>query len=229
MNIFASKYKYKKIQFTMKLTRIIPVVAIAAIAMLASCKSGNKNANEAAEQTAATETTTATPAKSAEEIALESATTLKGWIKAIEGDIVTIVDANGNETKVQVVNAYDELIEGAPIEVKYIDENGSKKTATGDNKSLSLSQNYKKLLGKWTTEGDKIFFELRKNGKVKATETGLKSWRVVDENTIEFEIGDKVFDKWSVEKLDDNNLVLKHGDAADAPKIPMTRKDSNRE
>ena len=214
----------------MKLTRIIPVVAIATLAMLASCKSGNKTdaaANEGAATT--TEAATATPAKSADEIALEKATTLKGWIKAIAGDIVTIVDANGNETQVKVVNAYDELIEGAPIEVKYIDDNGSKKTATGDNKSLSLSKNFKKLLGKWTTAGDKIFFELRKNGKVKATETTLKSWRVVDENTIEFEIGDNVFDKWSVETLDDNNLVLKHGTGADAPKIEMTRKDSNRE
>ncbi|MBQ4405864.1 MAG: hypothetical protein II852_02515 [Bacteroidales bacterium] len=214
----------------MKLTRIIPVVAIATLAMLASCKSGNKTdaaANEGAATT--TEAATATPAKSADEIALEKATTLKGWIKAIAGDVVTIVDANGNETQVKVVNAYDELIEGAPIEVKYIDDNGTKKTATGDNKSLSLSQNYKKLLGKWTTAGDKIFFELRKNGKVKATETTLKSWRVVDENTIEFEIGDKVFDKWTVETLDDNNLVLKHGNDANAPKIEMTRKDSNRE
>ncbi|MBO4772156.1 MAG: hypothetical protein J5595_06425 [Bacteroidales bacterium] len=211
----------------MKLTRIIPVVALATLAMLASCKSGNKN--DAANNGTTTEAATATPAKSQDEINLEKATSLKGWIKSIAGDVVTIVDANGNETQVKVVNAYDELIEGAPIEVKYIDDNGSKKTATGDNKSLTLSNNYKKLLGKWTTQGDKIFFELRKNGKVKATETSLKSWRVADEKTIEFEIGDNVFDKWTVEKLDDTNLVLKHGDAADAPKIEMTRKDSNRE
>ena len=211
----------------MKLTRIIPVVALATLAMLASCKSGNKN--DAANNGTTTEAATATPAKSQDEINLEKATSLKGWIKSIAGDVVTIVDANGNETQVKVVNAYDELIDGAPIEVKYIDDNGSKKTATGDNKSLTLSNNYKKLLGKWTTQGDKIFFELRKNGKVKATETSLKSWRVADEKTIEFEIGDNVFDKWTVEKLDDTNLVLKHGDAADAPKIEMTRKDSNRE
>ncbi|MBQ5577079.1 MAG: hypothetical protein IIT37_13595 [Bacteroidales bacterium] len=213
----------------MKLTRFIPVVALATLAMLASCKSGNKNDAAANEGAATTEAATAAPAKSQDEINLEKATTLKGWIKAIAGDIVTIVDANGNETQVKVVNAYDELIEGAPIEVKYIDDNGTKKTATGDNKSLTLSQNFKKLLGKWTTAGDKIFFELRKNGKVKATETTLKSWRVIDDKTIEFEIGNNVFDKWTVEKLDDNNLVLKHGDAADAPKIEMTRKDSNRE
>ena len=213
----------------MKLTRIIPVVALATLAMLASCKSGNKNDAAANEGAATTEAATAAPAKSQDEINLEKATTLKGWIKAIAGDIVTIVDANGNETQVKVVNAYDELIEGAPIEVKYIDDNGTKKTATDNNKSLTLSQNFKKLLGKWTTAGDKIFFELRKNGKVKATETTLKSWRVIDDKTIEFEIGNNVFDKWTVEKLDDNNLVLKHGDAADAPKIEMTRKDSNRE
>jgi hypothetical protein len=199
--------------------------------MLASCKSGNKNdaaANEGAATT--TEAATATPAKSAEEIALEKATTLKGWIKSIADDIVTIVDAEGNETQVKVVNAYDELIEGAPIEVKYIDDNGTKKTATGDNKSLSLSQNFKKLLGKWATEGDKITFELRKSGKMKTTMKGtnFKSWRVKDDKTIEFEIAnDKgtIFSPWEVESIDDSNLVLKNGDA----KIPMTRKDSNRE
>ncbi|MBQ1698426.1 MAG: hypothetical protein II075_11165 [Bacteroidales bacterium] len=215
----------------MKLTRIIPVVALATLAMLASCKSGNKNdaaANEGAATT--TEAATATPAKSAEEIALEKATTLKGWIKSIADDIVTIVDAEGNETQVKVVNAYDELIEGAPIEVKYIDDNGTKKTATGDNKSLSLSQNFKKLLGKWATEGDKITFELRKSGKMKTTMKGtnFKSWRVKDDKTIEFEIAnDKgtIFSPWEVESIDDSNLVLKNGDA----KIPMTRKDSNRE
>ncbi len=215
----------------MKLTRIIPVVAIATLAMLASCKSGNKTdaaANEGAATT--TEAATATPAKSADEIALEKATTLKGWIKAIAGDVVTIVDANGNETQVKVVNAYDELIEGAPIEVKYIDDNGTKKTATSDNKSLSLSQNYKKLLGKWATEGDKITFELRKSGKMKSTMKGtdFRAWKVLDDKTIEFTIANdkgEIKSPWEVETLDDNNLVLKNGDS----KIPMTRKDSNRE
>lgn len=215
----------------MKLTRIIPVVAIATLAMLASCKSGNKTdaaANEGAATT--TEAATATPAKSADEIALEKATTLKGWIKAIAGDVVTIVDANGNETQVKVVNAYDELIEGAPIEVKYIDDNGTKKTATGDNKSLALSQNYKKLLGKWATEGDKITFELRKSGKMKSTMKGtdFRAWKVLDDKTIEFTIANdkgEIKSPWEVETLDDNNLVLKNGDS----KIPMTRKDSNRE
>jgi uncharacterized protein YdeI (BOF family) len=217
----------------MKLTRFIPVVAIATIAMLASCKSGNKNdaANNDGAATTNTEAAApATPAKSAEEIALESATTLKGWIKAIAGDIVTIIDANGNETQVKVVNAYDELIEGAPIEVKYIDDNGTKKTATGDNKSLSLSQNFKKLLGKWATEGDKITFELRKSGKMKTTMKGtnFKSWRVKDDQTIEFEIAnDKgtIYSPWEVESISDDELILKNGDA----KIPMKRKDSNRE
>ena len=212
----------------MKLTRIIPVVALATLAMLASCKSGNKN--DAANNGTTTEAATATPAKSQDEINLEKATSLKGWIKSIAGDVVTIVDANGNETQVKVVNAYDELIEGAPIEVKYIDDNGTKKTATGDNKSLSLSQNFKKLLGKWATEGDKITFELRKSGKMKTTMKGtnFKSWRVKDDKTIEFEIAnDKgtIFSPWEVESIDDSNLVLKNGDA----KIPMTRKDSNRE
>ena len=215
----------------MKLTRIIPVVAIATLAMLASCKSGNKTDAAATEGAATTtEAATATPAKSADEIALEKATTLKGWIKAIAGDLVTIVDANGNETQVKVVNAYDELIEGAPIEVKYIDDNGTKKTATGDNKSLTLSQNYKKLLGKWATEGDKITFELRKSGKMKSTMKGtdFRAWKVLDDKTIEFTIANdkgEIKSPWEVETLDDNNLVLKNGDS----KIPMTRKDSNRE
>lgn len=211
----------------MKLTRIIPVVALATLAMLASCKSGNNN--EAANNGAAP-AETAAPAKSQDEINLEKATSLKGWIKAIAGDVVTIVDANGTETQVKIENAYDELIEGSPIEVKYIDENGTKKTATKDNKSLNLSQNFKKLLGKWATEGDQIAFELRKNGKMKSTMKGtdFKSWRVKDDSTVEFEISNEngtIFSPWGVDVLDDTNLTLTNGDA----KIVMTRKDSNRE
>ncbi|MBP5681819.1 MAG: hypothetical protein J6X05_01035 [Bacteroidales bacterium] len=219
----------------MKLTRIIPVVAIATLAMLASCKSGNKNDAAANEGAATTEAATAAPAKSQDEINLEKATTLKGWIKAIAGDIVTIVDANGNETQVKVVNAYDELIEGAPIEVKYIDDNGTKKTATGDNKSLTLSNNYKKLLGKWATEGDKITFELRKSGKAKTSMKNFdfQSWRVVDDNTIEFEVknkdGQKQFIKFNVESFNGNDLVLSTGDGDKKTNFPMKRKDSNRE
>jgi hypothetical protein len=222
----------------MKLTRIIPVVAIATLAMLASCKSGNKN--DAANNGAATTNTEAAatpaaPAKSQDEINLEKATTLKGWIKAIAGDIVTIVDANGNETQVKVVNAYDELIEGAPIEVKYIDDNGTKKTATGDKKSLSLSNNYKQLLGKWATEGDKITFELRKSGKAKTSMKNFdfQSWRVVDDNTIEFEVknkdGQKQFIKFNVESFNGDDLVLSTGDGNKKTNFPMKRKDSNRD
>jgi len=220
----------------MKLTRIIPVVALATLAMLASCKSGNKtDANANANNGAATETPAAAPAKSQDEINLEKATTLKGWIKAIAGDVVTIVDANGNETQVKVVNAYDELIEGAPIEVKFIDDNGTKKTATGDNKSLTLSNNYKKLLGKWATEGDKITFELRKSGKAKTSMKNFdfQSWRVVDDNTIEFEVknkdGQKQFIKFNVESFNGDDLVLSTGDGDKKTNFPMKRKDSNRE
>jgi len=219
----------------MKLTRFIPVVALATLAMLASCKSGNKNDAAANEGAATTEAATAAPAKSQDEINLEKATTLKGWIKAIAGDIVTIVDANGNETQVKVVNAYDELIEGAPIEVKYIDDNGTKKTATGDNKSLTLSNNYKKLLGKWATEGDKITFELRKSGKAKTSMKNFdfQSWRVVDDNTIEFEVknkdGQKQFIKFNVESFNGDDLVLSTGDGDKKTNFPMKRKDSNRE
>jgi len=220
----------------MKLTRIIPVVAIATLAMLASCKSGNKTdaaANEGAATT--TEAATAAPAKSADEIALEKATTLKGWIKAIAGDLVTIVDANGNETQVKVVNTYDELIEGAPIEVKYIDDNGTKRTATGDNKSLALSQNYKKLLGKWATEGDKITFELRKSGKAKTSMKNFdfQSWKLVGDNAIEFEVKNKDGQKqnitFNVESFNGDELVLSTGEGDKKTNFPMKRKDSNRE
>jgi uncharacterized protein YdeI (BOF family) len=220
----------------MKLTRIIPVVAIATLDMLASCKSGNKTDAAATEGAATTtEATTAAPAKSADEIALEKATTLKGWIKAIAGDSVTIVDANGNETQVKVVNAYDELIEGAPIEVKYIDDNGTKKTATGDNKSLSLSQNYKKLLGKWATEGDKITFELRKSGKAKTSMKNFdfQSWKLVGDNAIEFEVKNKDGQKqnitFNVESFNGDELVLSTGEGDKKTNFPMKRKDSNRE
>lgn len=220
----------------MKLTRIIPVVAIATLAMLASCKSGNKTDAAATEGAATTtEATTAAPAKSADEIALEKATTLKGWIKAIAGDIVTIVDANGNETQVKIANAYDELIEGAPIEVKYIDDNGTKKTATSDNKSLSLSQNFKKLLGKWATEGDKITFELRKSGKAKTSMKNFdfQSWKLVGDNAIEFEVKNKDGQKqnitFNVESFNGDELVLSTGEGDKKTNFPMKRKDSNRE
>jgi uncharacterized protein YdeI (BOF family) len=214
----------------MKLTRIIPVVALATLAMLASCKSGNKtDANANANNGAATETPAAAPAKSQDEINLEKATTLKGWIKAIAGDVVTIVDANGNETQVKVVNAYDELIEGAPIEVKFIDDNGTKKTATGDNKSLSLPQNYKKLLGKWVAKDGKTTFELRKSGKVKTSlKTNFLSWRVKDDKTIQFEIkgeNGSMFSDWNVDTIDDEKLTLSNGQS----KFELDRKDRNRE
>ena len=219
----------------MKLTRFIPVVALATLAMLASCKSGNKTDAANNGEATTTEAATAAPAKSQDEINLEKATTLKGWIKAIAGDVVTIVDANGNETQVKVVNAYDELIEGAPIEVKFIDDNGTKKTATGDNKSLTLSNNYKQLLGKWATEGDKITFELRKSGKAKTSMKNFdfQSWRVVDDNTIEFEVknkdGQKQFIKFNVESFNGDDLVLSTGDGDKKTNFPMKRKDSNRE
>ncbi|MBR4267478.1 MAG: hypothetical protein IKQ46_15640 [Bacteroidales bacterium] len=221
----------------MKLRQILPVAAIVAIASLslASCKSGNNNSTngENAGNATPTEqtTTTATPAKSADEVALETAKSFKGWITAIEGDVVTIKNEANEELKVKIANAGDELIEGALIEVKYVDaEDGSKKTATDNEKSVSLTQNFKKLLGKWATEGDKITFELRKSGKVKTTmpSTKFKSWRIKDEKTIEFEIAnDKgvMFSPWTVETIDDTNLILVNGEA----KIPMTRKDSNRE
>ncbi len=219
----------------MKLTHILTVAALAAFT-LASCKSNNNKAADATTDAASTEAAateapaTATPAKSQDEINLEKATTFKGWIKSIDGDVVTIVNKDGEEVKVKIANADDELIEGALIEVKYIDDNGTKKTATNDSKSASLAKNYKKLLGKWATEGDKITFELRKNGKMKTTMKGtnFKSWRIVDDNTIEFEIANEngtMFSPWQVEAIDDTNLTLKNGDA----KIPMTRKDSNRE
>jgi hypothetical protein len=206
--------------------------------MLASCKSGNKTDAAATEGAATTNTEAATPAapaKSADEIALEKATTLKGWIKAIAGDVVTIVDANGNETQVKVVNAYDELIEGAPIEVKYIDDNGTKRTATGDNKSLALSQNYKKLLGKWATEGDKITFELRKSGKAKTSMKNFdfQSWKLVGDNAIEFEVKNKDGQKqnitFNVESFNGDELVLSTGEGDKKTNFPMKRKDSNRE
>jgi hypothetical protein len=225
-----NKSSHKKlIQNTMKLTKLFPVAAIAALTLV-SCGGSKNNANDANNTTTEASANNAAPAQSSNEQALANAKSFFGWIQSIDGNTVTIKNANGEEIKVNIANAGDELIEGSPITVKYVTvEDGSNKTATDDASSVTLSKNFKKLLGKWTTEGDKIFFELRKSGKVKATETSLKSWRVADENTIEFEIGDNVFDKWTVETLDDNNLVLKHGDGADAPKIPMTRKDSNRE
>jgi len=228
-----------------KLTYLV-ASAVIAVSMLSSC-GGNKNANNdknapaTEEKAAATENNQSAPAAdpaaekaAADEKALASATEFFGWIKAINGQDVTIANADGQEITVTIPNAGDELIEGAPITIKYIEAEGAKKAATDNEKSVKLSQNFKKLLGAWGAGKDnkEITFELRKSGKCKNVGKGqsakFKSWRLKDDQTIEFEVeanGKSFFMPWTVENLTDNQLFLKNGES----KFEMNRLDSNRE
>ena len=218
--------------------------AVLAVSLLSSC-GGNKNANNT-ENAAATETTqedaaakaaadkAAADKAAAEEKALASATEFFGWIKSIDGQNVTIANADGQEITVTIPNAGDELIEGSPITIKYIEVEGTKKSATDNEKSVKLSQSFKKLLGKWGTGKDnaEITFELRKSGKCKNVGKGqnaqFKSWRLKDDQTIEFEVeanGKSFFMPWKVEGLTDDAMNLVNGES----KLAMKRIDSNRE
>ncbi|MBR6179275.1 MAG: hypothetical protein IKQ70_15530 [Bacteroidales bacterium] len=211
------------------------VAAIAALA-LASCKGGNNNAEgnttEGTEQTATQDA--AAQQAAAEEQALASAKSFQGWIESINGQDYIIRNADGQTITVKIANPGEELIEGEPIIIKYIEADGANKAATDNAKSLDLTQaaNFKKLLGKWGTANNEITFELRKSGKCKnvgkGQKTEFKSWRMKDNNTIEFEVanGDNSFYMpWGVENLSDESLTLKNGEA----KFEMTRIDSNRE
>ena len=232
-----------------KVTYLMSSAVIAAF-MLASC-SGNKNANNGSDKdsvvtvatadnnaAASTNTGNASTASTAdpEETALASANEFFGWIESIDNNNVTIKNAAGETIVVLIPNAGEELIEGSPITVKYVDaEDGSHKAATDNEKSVKLSQNYKKLLGKWGTGKDnsEITFELRKRGKCKnvgkGQNTAFKSWRLKDDNTIEFEVeaqGKTFFMPWTVGSITDDQLVLQTGETS---KLEMNRLDSNRE
>ncbi len=223
----------------MKKLTYLAASAVLAVSLLSSC-GGNKNANNT-ENAAATETTqedaaakAAADKAAAEEKALASATEFFGWIKSIDGQNVTIANADGQEITVTIPNAGDELIEGSPITIKYIEVEGAKKSATDNEKSVKLSQSFKKLLGKWGTGKDnaEITFELRKSGKCKNVGKGqnaqFKSWRLKDDQTIEFEVeanGKSFFMPWQVDGLTDDEMNLVNGES----KLAMKRIDSNRE
>ena len=223
--------------------KLFYVAAIAALA-LASCKSGNNNntengteANNAngTEQTATQDA--AAQQAAADEQALASAKSFQGWIESIDGQNYVIRNAEGQTITVVIPNPGQELIEGEPIIVKYIEADGANKAATDNDKSLDLSYaaNFKKLLGKWGAgkDNNEITFELRKSGKCKNVgkdqKTEFKSWRMKDNNTIEFEVKNgesSFFMPWTVEGLTDNAMTLKSGETS---KLEMTRLDSNRE
>ena len=225
--------------------KLFYVAAIAALA-LASCKSGNKNGEttdgngaQGTEQTAnngAAQDAAAQKA-AADEQALASAKSFQGWIESIDGQNYVIRNAEGQTITVVIPNPGQELIEGEPIIVKYIEADGANKAATDNDKSLDLSYaaNFKKLLGKWGAgkDNNEITFELRKSGKCKnvgkGQKTEFKSWRMKDNNTIEFEVKNgesSFFMPWTVEGLTDNAMTLKSGETS---KLEMTRLDSNRE
>jgi len=222
--------------------KLFYVAAIAALA-LASCKSNNNNtengteANNAngTEQTATQDA--AAQQAAADEQALASAKSFQGWIESIDGQNYVIRNAEGQTITVVIPNPGQELIEGEPIIVKYIEADGANKAATDNDKSLDLSYaaNFKKLLGKWGAgkDNNEITFELRKSGKCKNVgkdqKTEFKSWRMKDNNTIEFEVKNgesSFFMPWTVEGLTDNAMTLKSGETS---KLEMTRLDSNRE
>ena len=223
--------------------KLFYVAAIAALA-LASCKSGNNNntengteANNAngTEQTATQDA--AAQQAAADEQALASAKSFQGWIESIDGQNYVIRNSEGQTITVVIPNPGQELIEGEPIIVKYIEADGANKAATDNDKSLDLSYaaNFKKLLGKWGAgkDNNEITFELRKSGKCKNVgkdqKTEFKSWRMKDNNTIEFEVKNgesSFFMPWTVEGLTDNAMTLKSGETS---KLEMTRLDSNRE
>lgn len=223
--------------------KLFYVAAIAALA-LASCKSGNNNntengteANNAngTEQTATQDA--AAQQAAADEQALASAKSFQGWIESIDGQNYVIRNSEGQTITVVIPNPGQELIEGEPIIVKYIEADGANKAATDNDKSLDLSYaaNFKKLLGKWGAgkDNNEITFELRKSGKCKNVgkdqKTEFKSWRMKDNNTIEFEVKNgesSFFMPWTVEGLTDDAMTLKSGETS---KLEMTRLDSNRE
>ena len=218
--------------------KLFYVAAVAAL-MFASCKSGNNNqasddkAAQGTEQTANNGAQANQP--SADEKALASAKEFKGWIESINGNNVIVRNSDGQTLTVAIANPGQELIEGSPIIVKYIEADGANKAATDNDKSVSTSVNFKKLLGKWGAgkDNNEITFELRKSGKCKnvgkGQSTEFKSWRMKDENTIEFEVKNgesSFFMPWTVDGLTDNTMTLKSGETS---KLEMTRLDSNRE
>lgn len=216
--------------------KLFYLAAVAALA-LASCKSGNNNNAEgnATEGTEQTQDAAAQQA-AADEQALASAKSFQGWIESINGQDYIIRNAEGQTITVKITNPGEELIEGEPIIIKYIEADGANKAATDNAKSIDLSQaaNFKTLLGKWGTANNEITFELRKSGKCKNVgkdqKTEFKSWRMKDNNTIEFEVANgesSFFMPWKVESLNEEFLCLTTGEGAS--KLEMNRIDSERE
>ncbi|MBR4214360.1 MAG: hypothetical protein IKR94_03485 [Bacteroidales bacterium] len=213
--------------------KLFYLAAVAALA-LASCKSGNNN-NAEGNTTEQTTQDAAAQQAAADDQALASAQSFQGWIESINGQNYVIRNAEGQTLTVTIPNPGEELIEGEPIIIKYIAADGANKAATDNAKSVDLTQavNFKKLLGKWGTANNEITFELRKSGKCKNVgkdqKTEFKSWRMKDNNTIEFEVANgesSFFMPWGVENLSDNTMTLTAGENS---KLEMTRIDSNRE
>lgn len=157
----------------------------------------------------------------------EGESLIKGFVTAIEGDIVTINTDNG-DVKVLIPNRPESLIEGAPIMVLVKEADGEKKA----DKDVAILKNYKKLLGKWATEGNAISFELRKNGKCKRVDkagkqnTVFNTWKLTDNGVITFNVtgGGQNFNMdWNVESVDDAKLVLTQGEA----RLEMNNVDHN--
>lgn len=90
------------------------------------------------------------------------------------------------------------------------------------NAKANQYPNYQKIIGKWISHntGSYIMFQFYADGTIinegDSQRTKFNSWRMKDNNTIEFEVknGDSsFFMPWSIIKLSDNNLILGAGEA----------------
>ncbi|MBQ3636480.1 MAG: hypothetical protein II951_12835 [Bacteroidales bacterium] len=232
------------------------LATVAAVSMMMSSCSCNKKDKDAAAEGAATEQQDAQaqaqapektkkqkqiekgeePAAEAEELA-EGAKEYRGYIKSIDGNDVTLWDGKDAEklTVLTLENA-EGLIEGAPIVVYYTPkaEGEGIKLAAAQDRAMAIAKDYRLLLGKWTTEDQKITYELRRRGVAKNVQenqnVNFKGW-LLHNDTIEFAMTSAAApdvrfydDGWYVESVDETSLILTKQDAA---RLEMKRVDSN--
>lgn len=220
--------------------KIVNFIACAAATMaLASC-SCNNNANKCcdnacADSTAVDSTAVAEEAEAnspeAQAVAAEmaEAPVVKGTIKEINGDDVTIA-TDGDDVVVTIANPKEELIEGSPIELKYKEVDG--KLVAYENGVVVPGFKYANLLGKWGTEKNAITIELRKRGRASSLghkNLEFKHWDLNGDTinilvkpaggTAEFVMN------WLIAENDTNKLVLTQGTTT----LDMTRIDAERE
>ncbi len=217
--------------------KIVNFLACAAATVaFASCSC---NSNKAAEGTC-DQDSTATEVAEGEEVVADSAAiaeaaemaeapAVKGTIKEINGNDITIA-TDGEDVIVTIDNAKDELIEGSPIEVKYKEVDGKLVAYTNGVEVPGFK--YANLLGKWGTEGNAITIELRKRGRASSLghkNLDFKHWDL-NGDTINILVkpagGTNEFVmNWLIAENDTNKLVLTQGTTT----LDMNRIDAERE